>query len=134
MANYEIRKIVRHSFYTVDNFYNGKSITLGSTNGFLRKRKYADNLFTVIGSKTGTTDKAGFALTTTAKDNEGREVICAFFGNSTRDKMYKDINRLLINAYTTHKDELQKGILNIRYPSVKDIMDQEIEKECSLAK
>ena len=50
MANYEIRKIVRHSFYTVDNFYNGKSITLGSTNGFLRKRKYADNLFTVIGS------------------------------------------------------------------------------------
>lgn len=78
MANYEIRKIVRHSFYTVDNFYNGKSITLGSTNGFLRKRKYADNLFTVIGSKTGTTDKAGFALTTTAKDNEGREVICAF--------------------------------------------------------
>ena len=134
MANYEIRKIVRHSFYTVDNFYNGKSITLGSTNGFLRKRKYADNLFTVIGSKTGTTDKAGFALTTTAKDNEGREVICAFFGNSTRDKMYKDINRLLINAYTTHKDELQKGILNIRYPSVKDIMDQEIEKECSLTK
>ena len=85
MANYEIRKIVRHSFYTVDNFYNGKSITLGSTNGFLRKRKYADNLFTVIGSKTGTTDKAGFALTTTAKDNEGREVICAFFGNSTLD-------------------------------------------------
>ena len=74
------------------------------------------------------------ALTTTAKDNEGREVICAFFGNSTRDKMYKDINRLLINAYTTHKDELQKGILNIRYPSVKDIMDQEIEKECSLTK
>ena len=66
MANYEIRKIVRHSFYTVDNFYNGKSITLGSTNGFLRKRKYADNLFTVIGSKTGTTDKAGFSLTTTA--------------------------------------------------------------------
>ena len=65
MANYEIRKIVRHSFYTVDNFYNGKSITLGSTNGFLRKRKYSDNLFTVIGSKTGTTDKAGFALTTT---------------------------------------------------------------------
>lgn len=134
MANYEIRKIVRHSFYTVDNFYNGKSITLGSTNGFLRKRKYADNLFTVIGSKTGTTDKAGFALTTTAKDNEGREVICAFFGNSTRNKMYKDINRLLINIYTNHKDELQKGILNIRYPSVKDIMDQEIEKECSLAK
>ena len=75
MANYEIRKIVRHSFYTVDNFYNGKSITLGSSNGFLRKRKYADNLFTVIGSKTGTTDKAGFALTTTAKDNEGREVV-----------------------------------------------------------
>lgn len=48
--------------------------------------------------------------------------------------MYKDINRLLINAYTNHKDELQKGILNIRYPSVKDIMDQEIEKECSLTK
>ncbi|ETJ17925.1 hypothetical protein Q604_UNBC18704G0001, partial [human gut metagenome] len=24
--------------------------------------------------------------------------------------------------------------LNIRYPSVKDIMDQEIEKECSLTK
>ena len=62
------------------------------------------------------------------------EVICAFFGNSTRDKMYKDINRLLINAYTTHKYELQKGILNIRYPSVKDIMDQEIEKECNLTK
>ena len=48
--------------------------------------------------------------------------------------MYKDINRLLINAYTTHKYELQKGILNIRYPSVKDIMDQEIEKECNLTK
>lgn len=132
MINYTIRKIVKHSSYTIDNFYGEQSKTFSSTNGFLRKRKYADNLFTVIGSKTGTTDKAGYALATTVKDNSGREVICAFFGNKTRGKMYRDINRLLINTFKNHKDELETGILNLKYPSIKYILDQQIENEIAL--
>lgn len=132
MINYTIRKIVKHSSYTIENFNGGQSRTFYSTNGFLRKRKYADNLFTVIGSKTGTTDKAGYALTTTAKDNSGREVICSFFGNKTRTKMYRDINRLLINAFKNYKDDLEIGILNLRYPSIKYILDQQIENEIAL--
>lgn len=132
MINYTIRKIVRYSSYTIYNFNGGKLKTFSSTNGFLRKRKYADNLFTVIGSKTGTTDKAGYALATTAKDSSGREVICSFFGNKTRRRMYKDINRLLINAFKNHKDELETGILNLRYPSIKYILDEQIENEIEL--
>lgn len=132
MTNYTIRKIVRHSSYTINNFNNGQSKTFSSTNGFLRHRKYANNLFTVIGSKTGTTDKAGYALTTTAKDSSGREVICAFFGAKTRGKMYKDINRLLINAFKNNKDKLETGILNLKFPSVNYVMDEQIEEEIAL--
>lgn len=78
MTNDTIREIVKKPQYVIKNYYNGQSKTLLASNNFLRNYSYSKNLFTIIGSKTGTTDKAGYALATTAKDSSGREVICSF--------------------------------------------------------
>ena len=81
MTNDTIRAIVKKPQYVIKNYYKGKSKTLYASNNFLRNYSYSKNLFTIIGSKTGTSDKAGYALSATARDSSGREVICAFFAN-----------------------------------------------------
>ena len=73
--------------------------SIKNTNKFLNDQWYPKDLYKIIGTKTGTTDKAGYVLSTTAIDSKGREIICAFFGNSTRSKMYSDIESLLTFTY-----------------------------------
>ena len=103
MKNPIIRDIVKKPSYTIKNYDNGKSKTLNNSNNFLRNKWYPKDLYTVIGTKTGTTDAAGYALSTTAIDKNGREIICSFFGNSTRTKMFEDIEKLLTYTYRNFK-------------------------------
>ena len=124
MTNDTIREIVKKPQYVIKNYYNGQSKTLLASNNFLRNYSYSKNLFTIIGSKTGTTDKAGYALATTAKDSSGREVICSFFGKSTRTQMFQDINKLLTYTFNNYKTILQRSFYDIRYSSTKTIINK----------
>lgn len=65
----------------------------------MRGQWYPKDLYTIIGTKTGTTNAAGYALSATAIDKNGREIICSFFGNATRNKMYENIQALLTYTY-----------------------------------
>lgn len=95
MSNKTFRKIVNKAVYTVPKTKKSKAIKLENTNLFLKDQPYSNELYKIIGTKTGTTKAAGKVLITTAKDSEGTEVICAFFGNKTKDRMYLDIRKLL---------------------------------------
>ena len=124
MTNDTIRAIVKKPQYVIKNYYKGKSKTLYASNNFLRNYSYSKNLFTIIGSKTGTSDKAGYALSATARDSSGREVICAFFGKSTRMQMFQDINTLLTYNFNNYKNILEKSFYDIRYSSSKAVINQ----------
>ena len=124
MTNDTIRAIVKKPQYVIKNYYKGKSKTLYASNNFLRNYSYSKNLFTIIGSKTGTSDKAGYALSATARDSSGREVICAFFGKSTRMQMFQDINKLLTYTFNNYKTILQRSFYDIRYSSSKAVINQ----------
>ena len=124
MTNDTIRAIVKKPQYVIKNYYKGKSKTLYASNNFLRNYSYSKNLFTIIGSKTGTSDKAGYALSATARDSSGREVICAFFGKSTRMQMFQDINTLLTYTFNNYKNILEKSFYDIRYSSKKIIINK----------
>ena len=124
MTNDTIRAIVKKPQYVIKNYYKGKSKTLYASNNFLRNYSYSKNLFTIIGSKTGTSDKAGYALSATARDSSGREVICAFFGKSTRMQMFQDINTLLTYNFNNYKNILEKSFYDIRYSSTKTIINK----------
>ena len=103
MTNDTIRAIVKKPQYVIKNYYKGKSKTLYASNNFLRNYSYSKNLFTIIGSKTGTSDKAGYALSATARDSSGREVICNF---------------------NNYKNILEKSFYDIRYSSTKTIINK----------
>ena len=104
MKNQTIRNIVKKPTYTVSITSNNKSKTIYNTNRFLRGEYYPSDLYTIIGTKTGTTNLAGYTLSTTAIDKNGREIICAFFGNSSSQKRYDDTESLLTYTYKNLKD------------------------------
>ena len=118
MTNETIRNIVAKKSYTVPKAKNSKAFTIKNTNLFLSSKTYNTSLYEVIGSKTGTTRAAGSVLTTTAIDDNGHEVICAFFGNSTHEQMYKDIKKLLNYTFKqvkAGKITLKKGFWDTRF-------------------
>lgn len=102
MKNSTIRNIVCKPSYTINNYYNGTTKTLKNTNKFLRGEYYPKDRYKIIGTKTGYTDAAGYVLSTTARDKNGREVICAFFGKSSLSRMYQDIEKLLTYTYKNY--------------------------------
>lgn len=99
MNNKIIRNIVGKSSYTITKFNNGSSKTINNTNQLLRDKRYQNDSYKIIGTKTGTTNAAGYALSATAIDNKGREIICTFFGNGTISQMYENIDELLTYTY-----------------------------------
>ena len=103
MKNQTIRNIVKKPTYNVSITSNNKSKTIYNTNKFLRGEYYPKDLYTIIGTKTGTTDLAGYVLSTTAIDKNGHEIICSFFGNNSSSKRYNDIEALLTYTYKNFK-------------------------------
>lgn len=113
-----IRDIVAKHSYTLNENTNLKGRVLNNTNRFYTYVDYNKNLYTIIGSKTGTTNAAGSVLIATAIDKEGHEVICAFFGNKGRDCMYQDIRALfdyVFEGVSNKTITLSKGFYDTRF-------------------
>lgn len=113
-----IRNIVAKHTYTLRENTNLKDRVLKNTNRFYTYADYNKDLYTIIGSKTGTTNAAGSVLIATAIDKEGHEVICAFFGNKGREYMYQDIRELFDYVFEGVSNEtitLSKGFYDTRF-------------------
>lgn len=95
-----IRSSVAKSHYDTSNGL----ISCNTTNWFLRGMAYYDeDKYKIIGSKSGTTNAAGDVFIATAVDDEGHEVICAYFGNVSKASTFSSIRKLL--DYTFKKYE-----------------------------
>lgn len=138
MANKTIRTIVAKKSYKVPKAKYSKAFTIKNTNLFLSSESYNTSLYQIIGSKTGTTRAAGSVLTTTAVDDNGHEVICAFFGNSSHEQMYKDIKKLLNYTFKQAKASkltLKKGFWDTRFRSTNSLIRSYYNKnKISIAK
>ena len=113
-----IRSIVTKASYIVPKSKYSKAFRIVNTNQFLSEFSYNQKLYQMIGGKTGTTKAAGSVLITTAKDQYGHEIICAFFGNDDREQMYKDIRKLLNYTFKQGKAgklKYKKGFWDTRY-------------------
>lgn len=114
----EIRSAVAKSHYDATG---GQDISCNTTNWFLRGMAYYDeDKYTIIGSKSGTTNAAGDVFIATAMDDEGHEVICAYFGNVSKDSTFTSIRRLLDYTFEKYED----GKLQLT-PSNYDIRGEE---------
>lgn len=117
-CNANIRTIISKGSYKVPKTSHSKSYIIRNTNRFLSYMSYNRSLFQIIGGKTGTTRAAGAVLITSAKDKNGHEVICAFFGNRNHNKTYSDINKLLNYTFKqgkANKLAWKKGYWDTRY-------------------
>lgn len=105
MENQTIRTIVAKHKYKVQPIGVKKSFVIKNTNAFYStyKKMVKGKNYKIIGSKTGTTRAAGHALVATARDEEGHEVICAFYGKGTHKQLYRDVKRLLNYAFSQYE-------------------------------
>lgn len=113
-----IRKITAKSYYTIKGKGSQSGRQISNTNWFYTQFPYNDHYFTIIGSKTGTTNAAGHVFIATAIDKEGHELICAYFGKESKASTFKWINYLLTKAFKEYKKgnlTLTKGAYNVRY-------------------
>lgn len=118
MSNPTIRDIVAKSSYRVPKTSKSKAFTIHSTNAFYSGASYDDSLYEVIGMKTGYTSAAGYTFIGIARDIEGHEVICAFFGNSSSGRRYSDIKNLFnytFLQYDKGKLDLSVGFWDTRF-------------------
>lgn len=122
MAMPLIREIVKYSHYDVTS---GQEISVNSTNRFLRGLSYySRDKYRIIGSKSGTTNAAGHVFIATATDNEGHEVICAYFGNVSKESTFSSIRKLLDYTFKQYK----KGKITLS-PKYDDVRNDESIRE-----
>jgi D-alanyl-D-alanine carboxypeptidase len=95
-----IRAITGKKSYRVPKAKGKKSFVIHNTNDFLNKTSYNKKKYKIIGTKTGTTKAAGYALIVTAVNKKGKKVICAFYGNKSRKAMYTDIKHILNQVFS----------------------------------
>lgn len=113
-----IREIVATSSYKVPKTSKSKAFTIHSTNAFYSGAAYDDSLYEVIGMKTGFTSAAGYTFIGVARDIEGHEVICTFFGKSSSARRYKDVKNLFnytFQQYDKEKINLSVGFWDTRF-------------------
>lgn len=113
-----IRNIVAKHSYTITGHGNVSGREISNTNKFYSIFPYNRDMFTIIGSKTGQTTAAGNVFIATAIDDEGHELICAYFGKDTKEETFRWINSLLTYAfknYNAGKLSISKGAYNVRY-------------------
>ena len=104
MGREEIKKIVKRKSLTVYQASGKKGRKITSTNKFYYDQEYSEDLYTIIGSKSGTTNAAGYVFIATAIDNEGREIICVYMGKESRNATFGDIRKILDKVYKTRND------------------------------
>ncbi|MFT4146973.1 MAG: serine hydrolase [Mobilitalea sp.] len=113
MSMKEIRNIVSKKTYT----FPARGI-INNTNQFYSKITYNTERYSIIGTKTGSTNAAGSVLVSTARDQQGHEIICAFFGNKSRVSTYEDTRKLLDYAFQcqdTKQLSLSLSYYDVRY-------------------
>ena len=100
MRIYVLAEIVAKAEYTVPDCDVLEGRTIESTNFYLTKPElYHSDLFEVIGTKSGRTDAAGTCQVITAKDKNGRKLICCYFGGKNKDTIFKEMTGLLEYCY-----------------------------------
>lgn len=111
-----IRSMVAKAHYDVTS---GQELSINTTNWFLRgMASYSKSKYQIIGSKSGTTNAAGHVFIATAVDDEGHEVICAYFGNVSKESTFSSIRKLLdytFSKYEKGKLDLVKSNYDVRY-------------------
>lgn len=130
MSNPTIRSIVRKKSYKVPSNATTKGFTIHNSNQFYTK--YADTSleYSIIGCKTGTTTAAGKVLMSTARDKDGHEIICAFFGNSGYEELYTDVRKLYDYTFSQYKKgaiTLSKGCYDLRDTKNETLLNQYYE-------
>lgn len=101
----EIREVVRILDYTLPMRVNNQAITRKTTNLFLRGTySYPTDLYTVIGTKTGTTQAAGKTLIATATDGK-HEIIFLTYSNPNAEVMYTSAQKALTYIFTQNKQD-----------------------------
>ena len=99
-----LAEIVAKAEYTVPDCDALPGKTIESTNLFLTKpEEYYSDLFEVIGTKSGMTDAAGYCQVITAKDENGRKLICCYFGGKSKSIIFKEMTGLLEYCYKNIK-------------------------------
>ncbi len=77
---------------------------VNTTNWFLKGMAYYDHdKYKIIGSKSGTTNAAGHVFIATATDKAGHELICAYFGNVSKESTFASIRSLFDYAFNNYK-------------------------------
>ena len=104
MSNTAIKTIVGRKSFVVHQSNGKKGRRIKSTNRFYYDQSYSDNMYTVIGTKSGTTNAAGNVFAATAIDEEGREVICVYMGKKNSDSTFEDIRKIFDAVYNAQED------------------------------
>ncbi len=115
--------------------YSAKGITANTTNWFIRGMSWYDqSKYKIIGSKSGTTNAAGNVFIATAMDKEGHEVICAYFGNVSKESTFKSIRELYDYTFKQYKKgniELSPSNYDVRCSeSIGDIYEKYASLNC----
>lgn len=91
-------QIIQTSSYNsvyYDKNMKEKSISLSTTNAYLKGEAFAPSGITVIGGKTGTTNAAGSCLLLYSKDVNGNGYISIVMKSSDRTTLYKEMTEIL---------------------------------------
>lgn len=92
-----VKAVCQPSYTVTYESESGSTITSAftTTNYYLRGAALSPDGITVYGGKTGTTDNAGACLILYAKDTAGNEYISVSLGNTNKDELYSQMNKIL---------------------------------------
>ncbi len=96
----EFTDITQMSSYTVTYKHSDgsdASVTLSATDHYLTGEATAPKDVTILGGKTGTTDKAGNCLALLSQNAYGKPFISIVMGASSKDVLYQEMTSLLQN-------------------------------------
>ena len=110
MQNDTICGIVAKAKFQVIQADGTKGRVIESSNLLYSKVPYDKNLFTIVGSKTGTTRAAGNVFAGTAVDKAGHKVISVYMGKDSSEARFSDTNLILRAIFQAVKD----GVIPLR--------------------
>lgn len=126
MANKTIRDIVRLPKAKLSD-----GLILSNTNRFYTTYKDTTKGYTVIGTKTGSTNDAGICLCATARDEQGHEVICAYFKGASSQSTYTGIRSLLNYTFALQEKSyisLSLGAYDLRFDETEPILNHYLKE------